>query len=471
MSDVLNAVEPSKEVQAVQPDARSGEEFRNDLRDLPALAAAGQVQTAMAGANGAPSTGRVGSGNSAARRVLSADELAPLTQLSVWRSVWAIGKTAGLMAVCIAAGVVLWGTGWVLVPFVVLGLQQHALFILSHEAAHYRLLPNRSANDALGRLIGMSGGVSMLTYRVTHRLHHNHLYTAQDPDTAIHGGYPRGNAYLWRKLLLDLTGWNAWKTYAYYFGSPAISSPPTHAASLPPEGERVTVGIKIRPLNDTSPELRAAAQRDRWWVVGFQVALPLLFWAGGGATALLIYCVLWLLPLLTVLQPILRLRAICEHGGVTDLSSPLTAARSNRTFGGWGNRLAGALLFPHHVNHHLEHHLYPAVPHYHLPKLHQLLLAKGALNGAEVRDVGSTFKLIFAPRHLAPTLAAAPTSLPPEGALYALGLPGGERLATSQAAVPKHCHPRTDSHYTLFNEHHHDPTPIAPAPLPQLAVR
>ena len=119
-------------------------------------------------------------------------------------------------------------------------------------------------------------------------------------------------------------------------------------------------------------------------------------WAA--CTALLQYAVLWLLPLLTVLQPILRLRAIAEHGAVTDLSSPLTAARCNRTFGSLGNWFARALIFPHHVNYHLEHHLYPAVPHYHLPALHRLLQGKGVLSGAEVRDVDATMRIVFAPR-------------------------------------------------------------------------
>jgi fatty acid desaturase len=120
--------------------------------------------------------------------------------------------------------------------------------------------------------------------------------------------------------------------------------------------------------------------------------------AFGGGRGLLQYAVLWMLPLLTVLQPILRLRAIMEHGGVTDLSSPLTAARSNRTTGGVANVMGRALLFPHHVNYHLEHHLYPAVPHYHLPRLHRLLVEKGALHNAEVRDLRSTWRVIFAPR-------------------------------------------------------------------------
>jgi hypothetical protein len=50
------------------------------------------------------------------------------------------------------------------------------------------------------------------------------------------------------------------------------------------------------------------------------------------------------------------------------------------------------------VNYHLEHHLYPAVPHYHLPALHRALQSRGVLEGAEVRDIPDTLKMIFAPR-------------------------------------------------------------------------
>ena len=101
--------------------------------------------------------------------------------------------------------------------------------------------------------------------------------------------------------------------------------------------------------------------------------------------------------MLTVLQPILRLRAIAEHGAV-----PTFLAVDGRPLqphdGDVVNLLGRAILFPHHVNYHLEHHLYPAVPHYRLPALHRLLQSKSALEGAEVRDVGDTLRLVFAPR-------------------------------------------------------------------------
>ncbi len=345
-----------------------------------------------------------GSGNAAARRVLSAQELQALTQLSWSRSLLALAQTALALLSGLALGLSAWGTVhaiWAIPLAVVwIGIHQHAWFILNHDAAHYRLLPHRGANDALGALIGMTGGVSMHTYRVTHRLHHNHLYGPQDPDTAIHGGYPRGRAYLWGKLAQDLVGWNAWKTYAYFFGAPAIND---------------DTGGRINPLNDTSPELRQAARNDRIRVLTFHVMVPLaLFLIAISADSeeeyglfdfqvtawqpLAWYACFWLLPLLTVLQPILRLRAICEHGAVTDLSSPLTAARCNRTWGSAANWLGRFVLFPHHVNHHLEHHLYPAVPHYHLRRLHELLSAKGALEGAQVRDIPDTLATVFAPR-------------------------------------------------------------------------
>lgn len=339
-------------------EARRGEEFREDLR-------------------------RPGSRNAEARRLLTAQELAPLTRLSSPRSLLSIAHTFGLIVAAIALAIATWPSAWMLLSIVVIGIAQHGLFVLAHEAAHYRLFADRTANDLAGRVIGMVGGVSMCTYRVTHRLHHNNLYTEEDPDTAIHGGYPRGRAYLLEKLVRDLAGLNAWKTFAYFFGSPAINA---------------DTNREIRPLDDTSPELRAAARRDRLWVAGFHLAAPVAAFAAGGGQGLLMYLVLWVVPLVTVLQPILRLRAICEHGAAQDLSSPLTAARTNRTSGSLGNWLARGLLFPHHVNYHVEHHLYPAVPHYHLPALHRLLVDKGALREAEIRDFSSTWRLVFAPR-------------------------------------------------------------------------
>jgi fatty acid desaturase len=207
-------------------------------------------------------------------------------------------------------------------------------------------------------------------------MHHNNLYGELDPDTALHGGYPRGKAYLVRKLLKDLSGLTAWKTYAYFlFAAPTLNTATNKA---------------IRPLDDTSERLRAEARADRNFVIGIHaVALAAFAWSG----YLLEYLVLWVLPLLTVVQAILRLRAIAEHGATTDFSSPLTAARTNTA-----PRWLEWLLFPHNVNFHIEHHLYASVPQHNLRELHREMVNRGVLEGAEVVSFPLTLRKIFAER-------------------------------------------------------------------------
>ena len=312
------------------------------------------------------------------RKKLPREILSPLTRLSPVRSTLALLQNVLAIAVVMAIAIHFWSWWSALIAIIFIAPLQHGLFILAHESAHYRLYETRWLNDLIGRCVGMVGGVSMCSYRVIHWLHHNYLYKPQDPDIALHGGYPRGKKYLIKKLLKDLTGQTAWKNYAYFFGNPAINLD-THVAQ--------------RPLDDTAPKLRVAALQDRWIVVAFHVLMPIVMIVLGWGWY---YLVLWVIPLLTLLQAILRLRAIAEHGAVTDFSSPLTAARTNLA-NGWQR----FFVFPHHVNYHLAHHLYPAVPHYYLPKLHATLERYGMLNQAEVRPFAQTIPIIFAEKRAA----------------------------------------------------------------------
>lgn len=312
----------------------------------------------------------------ARKPLLPAEELRELTELNAARSTLAVAQTVLITLVALGAAV-RWPFIWVWVPAVlIVATQQHAMFVLAHEAAHYRLFRNRRGNDIVGRLLGALAGLSMCAYRVVHRLHHNHLYGERDPDIALHGGYPRGKAYLLRKLAADMIGLTAWKTYRYFLGMPAANA---------------QTGTAQRPLDDTSVALRQAARVDRWLVAAIQIGLPAAAIIFFGWFGLVMYLLLWALPAVTVLQAILRLRAICEHGAPAGTDSPLRAARTT---------LAGPLLrlilFPHHVNYHVEHHLYPAVPHYNLRRLHQMLAGRGILDGAEVRGFGATWARVYA---------------------------------------------------------------------------
>lgn len=317
------------------------------------------------------------------RKALPPEVVQRLAQISFWRSAWSVLQEAIFIASFVVVALTFRHVPLVVAVCVILiGTRQHALFVLAHDAAHYRLFEQRWLNDIVGRLCATVQGLSMRTYRVVHRLHHNNLYGPADPDTALHGGYPRGKAYLAKKLMKDLAGFTAWKTYAYFFGAPAINK---------------ETNVALRPLNDTSERLRGEARRDRVVVIGFHLAmLAFAVWSGYW----LEYFVLWILPLVTVVQAILRLRAIAEHGATTDFSSPLTAARTNLA-----TPLVEWLVFPHSVNYHIEHHLYASVPHYNLPELHREMVRHGVLEGAEVLRFGATLGKIFADRR--PAAAAA----------------------------------------------------------------
>ena len=304
------------------------------------------------------------------RRPLPPEEVKRLCRLDPRRATLAVAETAAVIALAVAAAAATGHPAVFAAAMVLVATRQHALFVLAHDAAHYRLYPSRALNDAAGRAMAAVAGISMPAYRVLHRLHHNHLYGAADPDMALHGGYPRGRLYLLRKLARDLAGLTAWKTYRYFLGAPAAG----------PEAESA--------VGDTAPALRAAARRDRRFVLAVQAAL-----LGGAAWGgfLLEYLLLWVVPALTLLQALLRLRAVLEHGAVADTSSPLTAARTTLA-----PRWLLWLAFPHRVNHHIEHHLYPAIPHYNLPACHRALAAAGAFRGAELRSLGEGLRRVFA---------------------------------------------------------------------------
>lgn len=304
-------------------------------------------------------------------RLLPADVVKRLTRLDPVKSTLAVLQTYLVLTLALGLAGWLWTWWAVALALPVIAVQQHALFVLGHDGAHYRLYEVRWLNDLVGRFSASIVGISMCAYRVVHRLHHNHLYEKIDPDTPIHGGYPRGRAYLAGKLLKDVAGLTAPKTFAYFFGAPAAERK---------DG-------RIDPLGDTSPALRRTALGDRWTMVAVQIAMPAAaFLLGVGWQ----YLVLWLLPLLTLIHPILRFRSILEHGAVTDYGSPLTAARTNLPGLWW------RWLFPHHVNYHVEHHLYPSIPHYNLPACHREMEARGLLEGAEVRRAGETARLVMA---------------------------------------------------------------------------
>jgi fatty acid desaturase len=302
---------------------------------------------------------------------LAPEALRPLQKLSTWHALAALAGTWSLIAASIAAA--LWSGHWAvwIVAALLVGRCQHALAVLMHDAAHYRLLDHRGWNDFVGQWLCAKPIASHLyIYRMVHLRHHRYLHTAQDPDLALSAPFPCGRQSFVRKLLRDAIGMSALAMRGY-----------------------VTV-------DKTSGRMRftpAQGHLFRYWsaqtLATRGLALLLvggLVWAGYGWA----FVVLWVLPLLVVYQVILRARGVLEHAAVPDKQDPLRNARTVVS----RNPVARFFLNPHHVAYHLEHHLYPGVPHYHLPRLHAALAATGRFEGALVeRRYTDSFATIAGP--------------------------------------------------------------------------
>ena len=303
---------------------------------------------------------------------LSPEQLNKLTKIDNRQSTYSICQTLLILSMALLIGLFFWQPLVLVIVIVIIATQQHALIVLAHEATHYRLFEPRQLNEWIGRTCGTMAGISMCTYRIIHRLHHNYLYQENDPDIPLHGGYPRGRIYLIKKLLRDLCGLTAWKTYGYFFGC------------LSQNG---AMGARNLRSQDTSFSLLTAARIDRYIVAaahlaGFFISIITGF--------VLEYLILWILPLATVVPALLRLRALCEHGAVNNLESPVTAARTNIS-----PKWFRFFLFPHHVNYHMEHHVYPSIPHYNLPACHDQMTKLGLPESAEVRSIWKTLSTLF----------------------------------------------------------------------------
>ena len=130
----------------------------------------------------------------------------------------------------------------------------------------------------------------------------------------------------------------------------------------------------MRPLKRRAAHFRAK--------LGLQCLVNAVLFAGLAAAGVWwAYPLLWLVPLLTWMMVITRIRNIAEHALVArDEPDPLRQARTTHA-----GLLERALLAPYWVNHHLEHHLFTQVPCWKLPQAHALLRQRGVTARMELQ--------------------------------------------------------------------------------------
>jgi fatty acid desaturase len=236
----------------------------------------------------------------------------------------------------------LWaGTLWLMVEFplwavripgyVVIGMLIHAMAILMHEGIHTSLFRNRVLDRTFAFVLGAPALFSATAYRVTHLNHHRHNRSALDPDE-----FTNVSKHRWIVTFL-FYAWGLAGIIVYVFHVP------------------------IMALLRGTPRQRLA--------VALEYALLAAIYAGvifGSHRVGHFSTVLhgWLIPLFFA-NLFGNFRGWAEHM-MTRPGHPLIQTRTVTSN-------AFVSFFMCNLNYHLEHHLFPAIPWYHLPRLHRLL--------------------------------------------------------------------------------------------------
>lgn len=264
----------------------------------------------------------------------------PLRRVASWRNAGSVVATwLQSFGLLVLAGKVVDRTGWWwlwIAAFVLMG-RAHALFgILSHEAAHRLLFADQRVNDWVGTwLIGTEAFIGQEAYRRSHMAHHRDPLGPNEPDQTLYAGYPITMESFRRKLWRDATGQSGWKL------------------------------LKGLGRNVRKPQSRKAVLH----IIGVQIILAV---ALGVTVGWWVWPVMWLGSWMTVWRVISRLRAIAEHGGMTNSTDErLTTQQVRQTFA------ARFWMVPFHTGWHIAHHVDAGIPWRNLPAFHTELVRAG----------------------------------------------------------------------------------------------
>ena len=279
-----------------------------------------------------------------AQDFFSTEEWAALTARSSWKGLWLVAHCWAVIGAAMVVGAV-----WPLaIPLAVLviGTRQLGLFVLMHDAAHAVLHRDRRVNDWVAYWLCSS---SLVAYRPYHLTHHRYVQQSEDPDLVLSAPFPITRASFGRKLVRDLTGQTFFKQR---FG-------------------HIVHRIKGRAAGESALALFVEEiAKDRRFLIGNGLGFLLFSVAGWWWVWLL----MWLLPMMTWLPLVSRVRNIAEHALVAqNEADPMRQARTTHA-----GLLERTLVAPYWVNYHCEHHMFTAIPCWNLPKAHALLQRRGA---------------------------------------------------------------------------------------------
>lgn len=231
------------------------------------------------------------------------------------------------------------------------------LVALSHESQHSALLRSKKWNDLVGAwLCAYPVGSVYGASRAVHLAHHKYLNTSQDPDRHFHleddKSTPEQFANYFLKLLCGGQLWTSIVVNGFLRKDEVVSSTSDDATAA----EKAVVGARRKyPEILNLVPVQIVVFSLLWLVTGF-------WWA---------YFALWLVPIFTLGTFFGYLRGFIDHARLE--SDDMTLAAGRLISVPHPSLFDRALLTGLDFHFHAEHHFFPAVPHYYLPELHNVL--------------------------------------------------------------------------------------------------
>ena len=253
---------------------------------------------------------------------------------------------------------------WVsLFAIFIVATRQNMLGLLVHDQAHCLGFPAR-AGDLITNLIAAYPLLALTVegYAQVHLSHHKYFFTTKDPDFLRKSGsewtFPMPGWNLAKLLLTDMLGLNTWRLI---------------------KGKRLT-GDAFKRRHPT----------PLWVHLGFYAVLAGLLTVAQAWGIFLLY---WVVPLLTVLQAIVRWGAICEHK--YNLPNVSIAESSPIILPRWWEKL----LLPNlNFTLHPYHHYFPGISCTLLPKVHEIFCREGLIDDRRVfHGYGAYLKYLMQP--------------------------------------------------------------------------
>jgi fatty acid desaturase len=278
-----------------------------------------------------------------ASELLTRVQLADLRKRIEWKSVALIVHAWTVIFGSIALVAVFPNPLTYILAVMLIGSRQLGLAILMHDGAHGCLSRNEARNIAFSQfLCAWPVFADTLAYRGYHLAHHAHTQQENDPDLVLSAPFPITAASYRRKFFRDITGQTGYQQRkAQFLNAPGDPSWP--------------LARRVRQFRE-----KLGSQLAANLVLLIGLAMAGVWWA---------YPLLWLVPLLTWMMVITRIRNIAEHAVVPDSDDPLRNTRTTEA-----SLLERVFIAPYFVNYHLEHHLLFYVPCYNLPKTHAILM-------------------------------------------------------------------------------------------------